>query len=58
MLESICSKIQAFEMWCFRRILTISQVDKVTNVEVLRTIDKEPEVMNSIKSWKLQYSEG
>jgi hypothetical protein len=48
-------KIQAFEMWCFRRILNISWVDKVTNAEVLRRIGKEPEMMKIIKSRKLQY---
>lgn len=48
-------KIQAFEMWCYRRILNIPWVDKVTNQEVLRRMDKEQEVMNSIKARKLQF---
>jgi hypothetical protein len=42
-------------MWCFRRILNISWVDKVTNTKVLRRIGKESEVMKIIKSRKLQY---
>lgn len=42
-------------MWCSRRIINISWVDKVTNVEVLRRIDKEPKVMNIIKSRNFQY---
>lgn len=45
-------KIQAFEMWCFHKILNISRVDKVTNI-VLR-IGKDPKVINYIKSRKLQ----
>jgi len=35
-------------------MLNISWFDKVTNVEVLRRIGKELEVMNNIKSRKLQ----
>jgi hypothetical protein len=46
-------KIQEFEM-CFRRILKISWVDKVTNAEVLRRTGKEPEMMKTIESRKLK----
>lgn len=38
-------KIQTFEMCCFYRILNISWVDNVTNVDVLRIIGKKPEVL-------------
>lgn len=36
-------RIQALEMWRFRRILNTFRVDKFTNVEVIRRIDKHPE---------------
>jgi len=36
-------------MWCFRSILNISWVDKVTNAEVLKRLSKEPELINNIK---------
>lgn len=39
----------------FRRIINISWVDRVTNVEVLNIIGKEAVVMNNIKFRKLQY---
>lgn len=42
-------------MWCFRRILNIYWVDKITKVEMLKRIVKEPEIINNIKSKKLQY---
>jgi len=48
-------QIQAFKMWCFRRIINIFWVDKVTNAEVLRRIGKELEMMKTIKCRKLQY---
>ena len=31
---ALCRKVDAFEMWCYRRILKISWKDKVTNKEV------------------------
>ena len=48
-------KLQSFEMWCYRRILNISWVDKVTNLEVLRRIGKNLEVIKTIKTRKMQY---
>lgn len=42
-------------MWCFRKILNVFQLDKVLNFEFLRRIGKEAEVINNIKSRKLQY---
>lgn len=55
MKKAEIKNIQAFEMWCFRIIFNISWADKITNVEILRKIGKEPGVMNNIKSRKLQY---
>jgi len=42
-------------MWRFRRVLNISWVDKVTNVDVLRRTGKGPEAMNCMESGKLPY---
>lgn len=49
------NKLQAFEMWCYRRMLRISWTEKKTNVEVLREMGKERELITSIKARKLQY---
>lgn len=49
------NKLQAFEMWCYRRMLRISWTEKRTNVEVLREMGKERELITSIKARKLQY---
>lgn len=48
-------KLEAFELWLYRRILRISWKDKITNVEVLRRMNKEQELMKTIKCRKLQY---
>ena len=48
-------KIDAFEMWMYRRMLRISWTQKITNVEVMRRMHKEREVILTIKKRKLQY---
>lgn len=47
--------IESFEMWCYRRILKISWMDRVTNEEVICRINNEPEVLLNIKKRKLEY---
>ena len=49
------NKLQAFEMWCYRRMLRISWMERKTNIEILQEIGKEYEVINTIKARKLQY---
>ena len=34
-------RIEAFEMWCYRRMMKIRWVDRVTNEEVLRRVGEE-----------------
>ena len=38
-------RIEAFEMWCLRRILMISWMDRVTNQEVLRRAGKDTKTL-------------
>lgn len=49
------NKLEAFEMWLYRRILKISWVDRVTNIEVLRSINKGRELLTDIKRRKISY---
>lgn len=53
--EATMKKLEAFEMWTYRRILRISWVDHVTNVEVLLRMNKTTEIVKTIKIRKLQY---
>lgn len=53
--ETTSKKIEAFEMWVFRRILKISWTDHVTNNEVLRRMGVDRELMKTIKVRKLTY---
>lgn len=53
--ESSCKKLEAFELWLYRRVLRISWVDHVTNEEVLRRMRKEKEILYQVKKRKLEY---
>lgn len=48
-------KLEAFELWLYRRMLKIPWTQKVTNIEVLRRMKKEPELVNTVKCRKLGY---
>ena len=42
-------RLEAFEMWCYRKLLKISWVDKVTNEEVLILVNERRTLYASIK---------
>lgn len=48
-------KLEAFEIWLYRRILRVKWTDKVTNMEILKRIKKEKEIIITVKKRKLQY---
>ena len=47
--------IEAFEMWCLRRIARISWKEKVTNNDVLLRLGTSRQLLKTIKQKKLQY---
>src|SRR4051812_2889142 len=49
-------KVNAFEMWCYRRILRISWKDKVTNKEVLNRVQIELHFLKDMIKRKLKYA--
>ena len=48
-------RLEAFELRMYRRMLRISWVERVTNVEVMRRIRKEKEVILTIKRRQILY---
>uniref|UniRef100_A0A8D8VXF9 Uncharacterized protein n=1 Tax=Cacopsylla melanoneura TaxID=428564 RepID=A0A8D8VXF9_9HEMI len=48
-------KLEAFELWLYRRILKISWTEKITNIEVLKRMKTRPELLKIVKCRKLQY---
>ena len=55
MSEASESRVNAFEMWMYRRVLKISWTEHVSNVEVLRRMNGQQELMTKIKERKLKY---
>ena len=53
--DNIIKRLNAFEMWTYRRMLRISWTDKITNESVLQTINNPLQITNIIKKKKLQY---
>lgn len=53
--EALMKRLEAFEMWVYRRILRISYTEHITNIEVLRRMGKEKEISLTVKKRKLEY---
>jgi uncharacterized protein YutD len=47
-------KVDAFEMWCYRRMLKKSWTDKVTNKEVLRRMQTELHFLKDMVKIKME----
>lgn len=46
-------KLRAFEVWCYRRMLRISYIEKITNEEVLKYSMDQNIIRNVDKKTKL-----
>jgi len=53
--ESIMNKLEALEMWVYRRVLRIPWTARRPNDEVLRIINKNREMLDTIKRRKTAY---
>lgn len=53
--KTLEKKIEAFEMYVYRRMLKISYRDRVTNTEVLQRMSKGTELLHTICRRKLEY---
>jgi len=52
---STMNKPEAFEMWVYRRVLRIPWTARRANDEVLRIINKNHELLDTIKRRKTRY---
>jgi len=48
-------QIEAFEMWCYRRVLRVSWIDHRTNEWVLSRLEVEKSLLARIRTLKLSY---
>ena len=53
--SSDARKIEAFEMYAYRRLLRISWIERRTNQSILRELDTNMSLLNEIKKRKLRY---
>ena len=49
------SKLQATELWFYRRMMKISWVDHITNEEVLRRAGTERKIMKTIRKRQIEF---
>ena len=54
--KAVCKKLNAFEMWCYRRLLKIRWRDKITNEEVLRWVHEQFHFVRDMRKRKLEYA--
>lgn len=54
-LKTSINRLEAFEMWTYRRILKGSWVDRVTNEEILGRMGRDREILLNIKKRKTAY---
>ena len=53
--KSLLSRLDAFEVWVYRRVLKISWTEKIANEEVLRRMGTGREIVRQFKTRKLHY---
>ena len=53
--QSHINKLQAFEMWVYRKLKRISWMDKITNEDVLKKVNAKRYVVPTIKLRKISY---
>ncbi|KAJ8030144.1 hypothetical protein HOLleu_26466 [Holothuria leucospilota] len=49
------NKIDAFDMWLYRRMLKVSYKDRMSNEEVLSRVKAKKKLLSELKNRKLQY---
>ena len=50
-----CQRIDAFELWCWRRLLKVPWTARRSNQSILREINPECSLEGLMLKWKLQY---
>jgi hypothetical protein len=53
-MQQMYKKVNAFEQWCYRRMMKISYKDHVRNEKILRKIDRKMQFVRKMKKRKLE----
>jgi len=54
MTQADKERLEAFEMWTWRRMLKISWVDKVSNAEVLQKVQENKSILDTVQYRKFR----
>jgi hypothetical protein len=54
--RAMSSEINAFDMWCYRRMVKVRYTDRVINVEVLNRMQTDLKFLRSMKNRKMEYA--
>ena len=54
--KEIIRRINAFQLWCYRRLLKISYMDRVTNEEVMRRVGERRKWSDELAQRKLRFA--
>ena len=54
-IKTTKQKLEAFEMWCWRRLEVISWMERKTNIEVLQQVGESREIMKIITIRRLRW---
>ena len=55
MTQADTERLEAFEMWIWRRMLKISWVDKVSNAEVLQKVQENKSILDTVQHRKYRW---
>lgn len=55
MTQADKERLEAFEMWLWRRMLKISWVDKVSNAEVLQKVQENKSILDTVQHRKFRW---
>ena len=53
--KAVCQRIEAFELWCWRRLLSVSWTARRSNQSILKEISPECSLEGLMLKLKLQY---
>lgn len=53
--KTAINRLEAFEMWLYRRVLKVPWTARLTNEEILRRVDRQRELFETIKKRKTAY---
>jgi len=55
MTQADRERLEAFEMWVWRRMLKVSSIDKVSSAEVLQKVQENKSILDTVQHRKFRW---